>query len=312
MVVPEAAAASAPVPALEADPSGDHAEGPAEAAPRADEHLQREGRTAFSGGYLALTSGFSSPDGVYDVVIHFHGNTELVEESLARAGIRAVYVPQNLGVGSGPYEARFGAPGSLDEVLDRVQAAMERRGLRGARLGRVALSSWSAGYGAVGRILEREAEAERVDAILLLDGLHIGRVPGRRAPAVGQIAPYERFARWAAEGRKLFTVTHSDIAPDAYVGARDTADVLLRRLGVTRSADGEEAPIPDLLANKGVLSQGRRTPLQPLTLAQRGRLTVRGYAGDEADDHVRHLMAMATIALPDLATWWSRPRAASP
>jgi hypothetical protein len=294
---------------VEADPP---ARPPSAEAPRADRDLQREGRSPFSGGYLSILPGFSSPDGVYDVVIHFHGNTALVEESLTHAGIGAVFVPQNLGVGSGAYEARFAAPGSSTELLDRVQAAMERRGLARARLGRVALLAWSAGYGAVGRILEREAEADRVDAVILLDGLHVGRVPGRRDPELASIAPYERFARWAAQGSKLFTVTHSDIAPGAFVGARDTADLILGRIGVTRSADGEEAPIPQLLANEGVLSRGRRTPLQPLTLARRGRLTVRGYAGTEADDHVRHLMAMATTALPDLRAWWSRPRDASP
>jgi hypothetical protein len=314
---PAAATASqgapAPVPApLPELPAASSAPAHRAPSPRADEKLQRAGRTAFSGGYLALTPAFSSPDGAYDVVIHFHGNTELVEQSLAYAGIGAVFVPQNLGVGSGPYEARFSAPGALDEVLDRVQAAMEKRGLAGARLGRVALVAWSAGYGAVLRILEQPAEAERLDAVILLDGIHIGRAPGRKAPAVEQIAPYERFARWAMEGRKLLTITHTDISPDAFVGAHDTADVLLGRLGVLRSADGEEAAIPDIPANEGVLSKRQRLPLQPLTLAQRGRLTVRGYAGDGAEHHVHHLMAMGTIALPDLAAWWARPRDASP
>jgi hypothetical protein len=302
-----------PAPAAPAAPPPDDAPvPPPPPPPRADEKLQREGRSAFADGYLTLLPGFSAPDGTYDVVLHFHGNTQLVEESLAHARINAVFAPQNLGAGSGPYEARFAVPGSLSEVLGRAQAAMERRGLARARLGRVALLAWSAGYGAVERILERADEAERVDAVLLLDGIHIGRVPGRRAPAEDQIAPYERFARWAVEGRKLLTVTHSDIAPDAYVGARDTTDVLLRRLGLGRSADGEEAPIPDLRANQHVLSKAERVPLQPLTVAGRGQLRVRGYAGDEADDHVRHLMAMATIALPDLAAWWARPRDASP
>jgi hypothetical protein len=305
-----------PVPVPSPDPSDAPAPlpTPAEAPPlpRADEALDRRGRSAFSGGYLALTPDFSAPDGVYDVIIHFHGNTELVEQSLAYAHLGAVFVPQNLGVGSGPYEARFSAPGALPELLDRVQTVMERRGLARARLGRVALIAWSAGYGAVLRILEHPEVAERIDAILLLDGIHIGRVPGRRAPAVEQIAPYERFARWAVEGRKLLTITHSDIAPDAYVGARDTTDVLLRRLGVLRYAGGEEAAVPDIPAAEGVLSRHLRLPLQPLTLADRGRLTVRGYAGDQAEHHIYHLLEMASIALPDLAAWWARPREASP
>jgi hypothetical protein len=281
-------------------------------APRADATLKRDGRTAFADGYLALTPDFASPDGVYDVVLHFHGNTELVEQSLAYARIGAVFVPQNLGTGSGPYEARFSDPRALGEVLDRIQAAMEKRGLARARLGRVALVAWSAGYGAVLRILEHAEDAARLDAVILLDGIHIGRVPGRRAPAAEQIEPYARFARWAMEGRKLFTITHSDIAPDAYVGARDTTDVLLGALGVLRYADGEEGRVPPIPAALGVLSKSARVPLSPLTLADRGQLRVRGYAGDGPEHHILHLLEMASIALPDLAAWWARPRDGSP
>lgn len=279
---------------------------------RADAKLDRAGRTAFAGGYLSILPDFASADGVYDLAIFFHGNTELVEQSLAYARIGAVFVPQNLGPGSGPYESRFADPGALPDVLARVQTAMERRGLAGARLGRVALLAWSAGYGAVLRILDQPALAERIDAVILLDGTHIGRVPGRRAPAIDQIAPYERFARWAVSGKKLFTITHSDIEPPAYVGSRDTTDVLLRRLDVLRSADGEEGAVPDIPAANGVLSKPLRVPLSPLTIAEKGQLHVRGYAGDQADHHILHLLEMGTIALPDLARWWARPREASP
>jgi hypothetical protein len=302
--------ASSPAPIEEAAP-GEIPKAPA--VPRADEKLRRDGRTAFSGGYLTILPDFASEDGVYDVVFHFHGNTDLVEQSLAYAKIGAVFVPQNLGVGSGPYEERFAAPDALPEMLDRVQAAMEKRGLSHARLGRVALIAWSAGYGAVKRLLEHPAALDHVDAVILLDALHIGRVPGRRAPAVEQIGPYERFAREAVEGKKLFVITHSDIAPDAFVGARDTTDVLLRRLDVLRYAGGEVAVVPPIAAAEGVLSSRlRHAPLEPLTLADRGRFVVRGFAGDGPEHHVHHLLEMASIALPDLAAWWSRPRNASP
>jgi hypothetical protein len=281
-------------------------------APRADAAFDRRGHTAFAGGYLAVTPDFASADGVYDVVIHFHGNTELVEQSFAHAKINAVFIPQNWGLGSGVYETRFAGPRAFPELLARVQAAMEKRGLRGARLGRVALTAWSAGYGAVLRILEQPALAERIDAVILLDCLHIGRVAGKRRPAVEQLGPWERFARAAMDGRRLLTITHSDITPDAFVGAHDTTDLLLRRLGVLRYAGGEEAVIPALPAVEGVLPKRLRLPLQPLSLADRGQLFVRAYAGDEPEHHIYHLMEMATIALPDLSRWWKREREASP
>lgn len=279
---------------------------------RADEKLDRKGHTAFAGGYLAITPDFTSADGTYDLVIHFHGNTELVEQSLAYAKIGAVFVPQNLGLGSGVYETKLAQKGAFADLLSRADAAMTKRGLANAKLGRVALVAWSAGYGAVLRILEQPELAERVDAVILLDCLHIGRTLGERRPALAQIAPWERFALAAAHGRKLFTITHSEITPDRFVGARETTDILLRRVGVLRHAAGEEATIPDIPAVEGVLPKRLRLPLSPLTLADRGKLFVRGYAGNEPEHHIYHLMQMATIALPDLAAWWSRPREASP
>jgi hypothetical protein len=305
---PRPTAAAAPARAPEPAP----ARAPAPPPPRADEKLDRSGRTAFSGGYLTLTPDFASPDGVYDLVIHFHGNTELVEQSLAHAKIGAVFVPQNLGIGSGAYERTFSRRGAFEDLLSRVDAAMKRRGLANARLGRIALVAWSAGYGGVLRILAQPALAERVDAVILLDCLHIGHRPGTRKPATDQIAPWERFARWAVSGQKLFVITHSEITPASFVGARQTTDILLQRLGILRYAGGEEAAIPDVPAATGVLPKRLRLPLSPLTLADRGKLIVRGYAGMEPEHHIYHLMEMGSIALPDLASWWARPRDGSP
>lgn len=280
--------------------------------PRADDKLDKRGHTAFAGGYLAITPDFQSEDGVYDLVIHFHGNSELVEQSLAHAKIGAVVVLQNLGVGSGVYESKLSIRGAFDDMLARAHAAVVKRGLANARLGRVALIAWSAGYGGVLHVLSQPALAERVDAVILLDCFHVGRERPSSRPDVKQLAPWERFATWAVEGKKLFTITHSEITPDRYSGARETTDLLLRRLGVPRYAGGEEAKIPDIPAVEGVLPKRLRLPLSPMTLADRGRFTVRGYAGFEPEHHIYHLMQMSSIALPDLASWWARPREGSP
>lgn len=308
---PPPAAASPPEPPAPPEPADPPAP-PPPPTPAADAAFDRRARTAFSGGYLVVTPAFSAQEGVYDVVVHFHGNTELVEQSLGYAGINAVFVPQNLGVGSAPYDTRFQPPGAFAELLSRVQAAMVKRGLARARLGRVALMAWSAGFGAIARILARPEDAERVDAVLLVDSFHLGFAPGKRAPDLAQLAPWERFARRAAEGTKLLTITHSDIAPDAFLGAHDAADLLLRRLGVPRYAAGEFAVVPDLPAVEGTAPKRHRVPLSPLTLADRGRLTVRGYAGDQPEHHIQHLMQVGSIALPDLAAWWRRPHEGSP
>ncbi len=53
------------------------------------------------------------------------------------------------------------ARGVYEALLDQIDRAVERRGVPHPHLRRVALSSWSAGYGAVGNILSCAAEQTR-------------------------------------------------------------------------------------------------------------------------------------------------------
>ena len=92
---------------------------------------------------------------------------------------------------------------------------------------------------------------------------------------------------------------------------RDMAGDVRLLAELKREAEFNEIPSPDIYYV--ALMAGPEFFADPRTHdAARGRLTVRGYAGEEAEHHVQHLMAMASIALPDLAAWWARPRQASP
>jgi hypothetical protein len=280
---------------------------PARARPRADAALSREHRSPVAGGLLTLPPAFSSEDGAYDLLIHFHGNTDLVEESVALSGLNAVVVIMNLGVGSGPYEDRFGNPLSLPEVVDRAQATMEKRGLAHATLRRLSLSGWSAGYGAVLKILEQPALAAKVDAVLLMDGIHVGYQPQSHDLILERLAPFERFAREAVEGRRLFSITHTRIIPVGnYAGTRETTDALLHAVGVPRVPGGEQPALPALRSIDGVIAKKLLIGLTPEDVARKGGLVVRGYAGDQPEHHMAHLIHMATTVLPDLVAWWKR------
>jgi hypothetical protein len=284
---------------------------PATAAPRAsaraDATLARENRSPVAGGVLTLPPAFRSDDGAYDLLIHFHGNTELVEESVFLSGLNAVVLIMNLGTGSGPYEDRFGNPMSLPEVLERTQTTMEKRGLAHASLRRLALSAWSAGYGAVLKVLEQPALAAKVDAVLLLDGIHVGYQPNTHDLILARLAPFEHFAREAVEGRRLFSITHSQITPPngIYAGTRETTDALLHAVGVTRSPYGDHVEMPVLHTLEGVMAKKLQVPLEPETVAHRGALTVRGYAGERPENHMAHLTHMAVTVLPELIAWWT-------
>jgi hypothetical protein len=283
---------------------------PSEAAPaRADAALVREHRSPIAGGLLTILPSFRSQDGAYDLVLHFHGNTDLVEESFATSGLDAVLVTLNLGNGSGVYEERFANALMLPDVLDRVNTTLEKRGLAHARLGRLALTAWSAGYGAVLDVLAQRSLADKVDAVVLLDGIHAGYKPQSHELETLKIAPFVQFAKEAAAGKKLFSITHSEITPIGnYAGTRETTDALLSAIGMSRAPLGAADPVntPPLRSIEGVIAKKRLIALNPVTEASAGGLHVRGYAGDQPEHHIAHLVQMSVTALPDLVAWWRR------
>jgi hypothetical protein len=298
--------ATMPVVPAETEPTVTPA--PTPEATRADAALVRKGRSPLAGGLLTIPPAFASADGRYDLVIHFHGNTDLVEESYDRTPLNAVVVIMNLGTGSGPYEDRFSNPLALPEVLGRVQNTLEKRGLRKPTLNRLALAAWSAGYGAVLRILEQPTLAEKVDSVVLLDGIHCGYKPKTTVLQLDRIAPFERFARAAIDHGKLFTITHSEITPIGnYAGTRETTDALLQLVSVTRTPGGVEPPPVALASIDGVIARKSIRPLLPRSDTRAGGLHVIGYVGDQPEHHTMHLIEMSVTALPDLVQHWAAP-----
>jgi hypothetical protein len=277
-----------------------------EANGRADARFDRKGRSPVAGGLMFIPPAFASEDGGYDLVIHFHGNYDVVEESFGLAKLNAVVVVMNLGNGSGPYEDRFDNPQNMVDLLERSNAALLHRGLRGAHRRRLALSAWSAGYGAVSHALSHPAFFADVDSVLLDDGIHAGYLPASTQIDTIKIQTFEKFAREAMAGRKLFSIAHSDVTPIDYAGTHRTTDALLADLGVKRG-DPEPAPrMPYLKSIDGVVAKKSLRSLKPLSLARSGGLIVRGYAGDQPEDHNAHLFGMSVTTLPDLVARWAK------
>ena len=219
-----------------------------------------------------------------DLVIHFHGAAFISAHAAAAATRPAVVATVNLGVGGGLYDRAFAAdPARFDRLVAAAHGAAERgAGVRFDSGGRVVLSAFSAGYGAVRAILRDEAAAARVGAVLLLDGLHASYVPERTPLAEGgaldtaQLAPFVAFARRAAAGEAAMLVTHSEIFPGTFASTTETTDHLLRSLGLTRT--------PVLAWGPGGMQQ--------LSEARAGALVIQGFAGNTAPDHVDHLHGM--------------------
>lgn len=271
---------------------------PVEGAPA----IKRDGHASIPGGILVAPRSFTTTDGSYDLLVHFHGNTAVVRESAEVADLNALVAVVNLGIGSAPYEEAYAVPGTWEELLGSIQRGARERGIATPRLRRVALSGWSAGYGAISTILQVRRGHEDLDAILSLDGIHCGWEMGQLNAR--QMAPFASAAKKAAAGDILFSITHSAIDPRAYASTTATADYLLQAVGGRRA---EPAPAPgylSLASMKGAVARDREKTMEPTSEARVGGLVVRGYRGETPEHHMAHLFQMAATVLPDLVQRW--------
>ena len=144
---------------------------------------------------------------------------------------------------------------------------------------------FSAGHGAVRAILRDPRHFARVDAVLLLDGMHTSYVPDGIVLAAGgaldttNLVAFADFARAAVRGDKRFLITHSEIFPGTFASTTETADWLLRTLGLRRTP---------------VLRCGPHG-MQQLSEVRAGRFDLLGFAGNSAPDHVDLLHALPEL-----------------
>jgi hypothetical protein len=234
--------------------------------------------------------------GEFDVVFHFHGHDPARKEWVhAMSGV--VLVGMTLGIGSGVYENTFRDPSAFDRLVKSVESAMaEHTGRPNAHIRRMALTSWSAGYGAVEEILRQPQHRARVDSVILLDGLHCDYANGGDGLVDLTLEPFVRFAHEAAEGQKLMIVSHSSIIPPGYASTTETANFLINELGGRPRAARSRASDP--------------MGLDLVSRYDQGGFHVRGYAGNAELDHCAQVGLYRDILKIHLVPRWSPPRGA--
>lgn len=219
-----------------------------------------------------LVTPAAAASGRADLVIHFHGSSWLPFQEGEATGKPLVIAAVNLGAGSRRYSTPFVDAQLFARLLDRI--ASEVPEIRGTYL-----TAFSAGYGAIREILKQQPD--RIDGVLLLDGLHAGYVPDARPVAEGGVIdtasldPFVQYARRAATGEKRFVITHSEIFPGTFASTTETADHLIASMQMKR---------------KPVLQWGP-LGMQQLSETRQGSLAILGYAGNTAPDHIDHLHA---------------------
>ncbi|MFO0550834.1 MAG: hypothetical protein U0271_20765 [Polyangiaceae bacterium] len=268
--------------------------------------IRRDGYVSIPGGILVLPTSFHpAADGSYDLLLHFHGNTAVVRESAEVVHLDAAVAIINLGIGSAPYEEYFVAPGTYEDLLASIDRGLARRGVKNPQLRRVALSAWSAGYGAISTILQMRRGTDMLDALLVFDGIHAGWEGGKLNPR--QMKPFVDFAKLAASGKVYFGITHSNIDPIDYASTRETSSYLLDAVGAvreTRDPRRDGPPYLDLASMRGAVSKKLEKHMEPTSEARIGSFHVTGYRGNTKEHHMAHLFQMGATLLGELAARW--------
>ncbi|MDB4940475.1 MAG: hypothetical protein JWP97_9 [Labilithrix sp.] len=278
---PAAAADAAPRPVVSAAP---------EVPPPAEPY---RARLSFHKADLYVPTWLKTRSGAYDLVIHFHGMGKLQEQNLERTPVNAAVVTLNLGVSTEVYGNAFREPDAFARLVDEARGEIAKSGRApGARLGRIALSAWSAGFVSIAKIMSDPATADRIDAVLVADGFFTSfSNVKKRTVSTTTLDRFKAFAELAQDNRKLFAITHSSIATVDYASTEETAAKLLEMTGNTKTPSSAIGPkdMPETYA------------------VDHGSFHVHGYRGVTREDHIHQITAMGETMYPYLKARWDAP-----
>ncbi len=245
------------------------------------------------GQMLMPARGGVTKDGRFDVVFHFHGH-DPVRKEFVRVMDGAVLVGITLGIGSGAYEQAFADPKAFKDLVASVEAEVaKQRGLKSAKARKIALSAWSAGYGAVEQILRSQYGKEHTDAVILLDGLHVGYAPDGSLDQSG-LSPFIEFAKRAKAGKRFMYASHSSIIPPGYASTTETVRLLIHELG-----------------GKPKASKPRKADPMGLELNAKfdlGNFHARGFDGNDKMDHCAHIGLLRDVLKTHIKPRWKTPK----
>lgn len=238
-----------------------------------------------STGTLYVPAGYQPDGSRIDVVVHFHGSPEFVRDRFLESGRSAVLVAISFKGLSRAYSTPFEDGKLFRKILGEAsRRTADHYGLKRVRIGKLVLSSFSAGYGAIREILKSPQYTSLMTDVILADSLYAGyvKLKGHNVVNPRNMEPFVQFTDRAARGKATMWITHSAVMPGTYASTEETADFLIGRVGANRvPAGGEDA-----------------LGLKLTSSADLNGFHVRGYAGDTGPDHMRHLHA--------LAVWLSR------
>jgi hypothetical protein len=241
---------------------------------------------------LFIPTWFTPKAGGYDLIVHFHGLSEIQEANIEHAQLNVAVVSVNLGAGTDPYSKPFSRKDVFAALLDEVQNEIEQSGRApNAKMRRLALSAWSAGYVSIAGVMKDPAVAEKVDAILLADGFFTAFTNVRRRTVnEAGIKPMADFAEAAGRNEKLFAITHTTIPTGDFPSVQECVAKLLEMTSLTKTPSARLGP----------------RDMREVYFVDKGSFHVRGYEGQTAKDHVKQARAMGETLYPFLKERWDK------
>ncbi len=213
------------------------------------------------------------------LLVFFHGGSWLPE--VAAAQNRTAVISIQIGAGSSVYAKAFVDPKVFGNLLREAEAKA------GVDFKPITLAGWSAGCGAIRQIMRTAVYYDLVETTIMIDGIHTSYLGGKPGPLESQIDPgnlqiFIKLARDAMAGKKRVLITHSEIFPGTFASTTETADYILKELGLHRRPIVKWGPMHT----------------QELSEVRAGRFVLIGFAGNSAPDHVDQLHS-----LPEYLKW---------
>jgi len=249
---------------------------------------------SFDGDTLSIKNLFDKPIEIYipksfvvekdfSLLIHFHGASYVPKAAVESVDENIILVVVNLGIGSSVYEKPFFDESTFPKLIDEIYSTIRESRPKIKKSEKIFLTSFSAGYGSVRRILQFHNKL--ITGVILMDGMHTDYIPDGLELSKGgklnveKLDLYIPLAQSAIEEKKFFLVSHSDIYPATYASNKETSDYLIEKLNLVRIPKDEINLIG----------------MHQTSEAKKGNFIVFGFDGNTARDHVDHYHSMPLL-----------------
>lgn len=214
------------------------------------------------------------PGSVADVIVHFHGDPQTYWNNAKYANLNAIIVTVNYSGLSSAYSTPFSNASLFQSVLDQAltKARQQSDIPDNLQWDKIAVSSFSAGYGAVREILKSQTYRNEINSLLAADSLY-ATTASDGTPLDSQMVDYKTFAGLAKNGTKTFLFSHSQVPTYTYESTEECGNELMQYLGISAS--------PYNVNGLGTLNFYR--------YAQAGNFRLWGATGTDGDSHLEHL-----------------------